>query len=50
MASTGLRQVAEVGGTRKLESELKDEVRNIYIQHLDESSAKTFSPSYHVHP
>ncbi|CAL1678080.1 unnamed protein product [Lasius platythorax] len=29
MASTGLRQVAEVGGTRKLESELKDESEHI---------------------
>jgi len=28
MASNGLRQVAELGSTRKLESELKDRVRN----------------------
>lgn len=34
MASIGLQQVAEIGGTRKLESELKDRVGNICIQQM----------------
>lgn len=47
MASIGLRQVAELGATRKLESELKDRVRVAKFsktKHLNESPATGFSP------